>query len=173
MANTSPSSAAQPAPEAPRYWLIKSEPDVFSLDDLRRAPHQTTAWEGVRNYQARNFMRDEMRNGDRVLYYHSNCAIPGVVGLAEVASREAYPDPTQFAEDSRYYDPKSSCKSPRWLLIDVRYVAHFAKPVSLQVIKAHPVLQHMKVAQRGMRLSIQPVSPEHFDLVCRLGGCPY
>lgn len=172
MANHSTAPAGQSAPGPKHYWLIKSEPDVFSLDDLKNAPQQTTAWEGVRNYQARNFMRDGMRAGDRVLYYHSNCTVPGVVGLAAVASSEAYPDPTQFDPSSRYHDPKSTRESPRWLLVDFRYLAHFAEPVSLQAIKEHPVLQHMKVAQRGMRLSVQPVSPEHFELVCRLGGCP-
>lgn len=153
-----------------RYWLMKSEPDAFSLDDLRDAPDQSTFWDGVRNYQARNFMRDEMHRGDLVLYYHSNCAEPGVVGLATIASEKAYPDPTQFDPDSRYHDPKSSRENPRWLLVDLRYKAHFEKPVSLKAIKAHPVLSEMKVAQRGMRLSIQPVDKGHFERVCQLGG---
>lgn len=142
-------------------WLMKSEPEVFSFDDLKRAPRQTTPWEGVRNYQARNFMRDAMRPGDTVLFYHSNCAEPGIVGLAEIAST-AYPDPTQFDPASDYHDPRSSTADPRWLLVDVRFKADLPKPVSLREIKAHPLLQHMLVAQRGMRLSIQPVEPAHY-----------
>lgn len=153
-----------------RYWLMKSEPDVFSLDDLKQAARQTTTWEGVRNYQARNFMRDSMQPGDEVLYYHSNCAVPGVVGLAVVASEKAYPDPTQFDPKSDYFDPKSAPDQPRWLLVDLRYKAHFPQIVSLAAIKADSVLQEMKVAQRGMRLSIQPVDPAHFARVCLLGG---
>ncbi len=152
-----------------RYWLMKSEPDVFSLDDLKAAPRQTTPWEGVRNYQARNFMRDDMQAGDKVLYYHSNCDEPGVVGLATVSSDAAYPDPTQFDPKSPYHDAKSTPENPRWLLVDVRYDRHFKKPVSLKAIKEHSRLKEMKVAQRGMRLSIQPVDKVHFDLLCKLG----
>lgn len=149
---------------------MKSEPDVFSLDDLERAANQTTSWEGVRNYQARNFMRDLMQQGDSVLFYHSNCPVPGVVGLATVATAAAYPDPTQFAPESRYFDSKSARENPRWLMVDVRFRARFTRTVSLREIKEHPLLQAMKVAQRGMRLSIQPVERDHFDLVCQLGA---
>lgn len=141
-------------------WLMKSEPEVFSFEDLKKAPRQTTPWEGVRNYQARNFMRDLMQVGDLVLFYHSNCAEPGIVGLAEIAS-DAYPDPTQFDPASDYHDPRSTAQNPRWLLVDVRHKADIPRPVSLKEIKAHPILQSMLVAQRGMRLSIQPVEEAH------------
>jgi len=148
----------------PNIWLMKSEPDVYSFDDLKKAEKRTSMWEGVRNYQARNFMRDDMRKGDLVLFYHSNCKEPGIVGLAEISSKAAYPDPTQFDPDSNYYDPKASRDNPRWLVVDVRYKKKLS-PVSLKTIKAHPVLSQMKVAQRGMRLSIQPVESAHFALL--------
>lgn len=148
----------------PNIWLMKSEPDVYSFDDLKQAEKRTSMWEGVRNYQARNFMRDDMRKGDLVLFYHSNCKEPGIVGLAEISSKAAYPDPTQFDPDSDYHDPKASRDNPRWLVVDVRYKKKLS-PVSLKTIKAHPVLSQMKVAQRGMRLSIQPVDPAHFALL--------
>jgi predicted RNA-binding protein with PUA-like domain len=145
-------------------WLMKSEPEVYSFDDLQQAKDQTTLWEGVRNYQARNFMRDRMEKGDTVLFYHSNCKEPGIVGLAEIASSRAYPDPTQFDPESPYHDPRSDPDNPRWLVVDVRYCRK-VPPVTLKAIKAHPVLSEMKVAQRGMRLSIQPVDPEHFAVL--------
>ncbi len=153
-----------------QFWLMKSEPDVFSLDHLQDSPDRSTLWDGVRNYQARNFMRDSMRAGDGVLFYHSNCATPGVVGLARITSEEAEPDPSQFDPQSKYFDPKSDPDNPRWLAARVSYVAHFKEIVSLAAIKADPVLSAMKVAQRGMRLSVQPVEEEHFFLVCRNGG---
>ena len=146
-------------------WLMKSEPDVFSFDDLRNADRKTTMWEGVRNYQARNFMRDSMKKGDLVLFYHSNCQEPGIVGLAEIASKSAYPDPTQFDRKSKYHDPKSDRENPRWLVVDVRYKKKLKHPVTLRDIKSHPVLQNMKVAQRGMRLSIQPVDNNHCEII--------
>lgn len=146
-------------------WLMKSEPDVFSIDDLKAASGKTTHWEGVRNYQARNFMRDDMKKGDLVLFYHSNCKEPGIVGLAEVASKEAYPDESQFDPKSNYHDPKASRDNPRWMLVDVRYKKALAKPVTLKEIKAHPKLKEMKVAQRGMRLSIQPVEEKHLRIM--------
>lgn len=149
----------------PSVWLMKSEPDVFSLDDLKNCPKKTEPWDGIRNYQARNFMRDDMKKGDVVLFYHSNCKEPGIVGLAEIASSSAYPDPTQFDKKSNYFDPKSDPDNPRWLLVDVRYKKTFKRPVTLKEIKAHPVLKDMKVAQRGMRLSIQPVEQEHFEII--------
>ncbi|HSH08952.1 MAG TPA: EVE domain-containing protein [Oceanipulchritudo sp.] len=146
-------------------WLMKSEPEVFSFDDLKQK--KTTMWDGVRNYQARNFMRDDMRKGDLVLFYHSNCAEPGIVGLAEIASQTAYPDPTQFDPKSEYHDPKSTPENPRWLVVDVRYKRALKRPATLAAIKAHPALKDMKVAQRGMRLSIQPVDPEHYAVLER------
>ena len=146
-------------------WLMKSEPDVFSLEDLKNSPGKTTHWDGVRNYQARNFMRDCMKKGDVVLFYHSNCEEPGIVGLAEIVSKSAYPDPTQFDPDSKYHDPKSTCDKPRWLVVDVRYKRKLKRPLSLKAIKEHPGLRDMKVAQRGMRLSVQPVDQKHYDII--------
>lgn len=153
-----------------RYWLMKSEPDVFSFDDLQKAPKQTTLWDGVRNYRARNFMRDEMKVGDGILYYHSNADPPGVAGLAEVASA-AYPDPTQFDPEDSHFDPKSDPENPRWWLVDVRAVKPLKRFVSLAELKAHPELSAtMGVCQRGNRLSVQPVEAEEWRLVKRLGG---
>lgn len=151
-------------------WLMKSEPDVFSLEDLKNAPKKTTRWEGVRNYQARNFMRDSMKKGDSVLFYHSNCKEPGIVGLAEISSNSAYPDPTQFDPQSDYHDPKSSRETPRWIVVDVRYRKQLKHPVSLKQIKEHPELKTMKVAQRGMRLSVQPVDEKHYDIIMKMQG---
>lgn len=145
---------------------MKSEPEVYSFDDLKKAPNQTTMWEGVRNYQARNFMRDAMQIGDTVLFYHSNCSTPGIVGIAEIAS-EVYPDPTQFDPQSDYFDPRSDKSNPRWLVVDVRYNSDIPRIASLKEIKEHPVLSEMKVAQRGMRLSVQPVADDHYDCLVK------
>jgi predicted RNA-binding protein with PUA-like domain len=153
-----------------KFWLMKSEPEVFSFDDLKNAERKTTMWEGVRNYQARNFMRDEMRKGDAVLFYHSNCSQPGIVGLAEISSKAAYPDPTQFDPKSSYHDPKSGPGNPRWLVVDVRYKKALERPVTLSEIKSDPELSDMKVAQRGMRLSIQPVDEKHYKRILKLAG---
>lgn len=153
-----------------RYWLMKSEPDTFSLDDLKSRPGKREPWDGIRNYQARNFMRDEMGKGDRVLFYHSNCKEPGVVGLAEIASDAAYPDPTQFDSKSDYHDPRSSRDNPRWLLVDLKYKATFDRVVTLKQIKEDPKLQDMLVVRKGQRLSIQPVEKSDFDHICKLGG---
>lgn len=144
------------------YWLMKSEPDAFSIDDLARVG--TEPWTGVRNYQARNFMRDGMRPGDGVLFYHSSCAEPGVVGLAEVAG-EAYPDPTQFDRDSEYFDPKSSPEQPRWMLVDVRFKRKLARTIALTELKAQPRLDGFALLQRGNRLSILPVTKAQWDCV--------
>ena len=149
-----------------RYWLMKSEPDCYSIDDLQRDGKD--AWSGVRNYQARNYMRDDMHKGDQVLYYHSSTAIPGVVGVAEIVC-EPYPDPTQFDATSEYFDPKSKPGAPTWVLVDVAYVRHFEQIVTLEAIKAHPLLAQMKVAQRGSRLSITPVEKAEFEEVCTHG----
>ena len=148
----------------PRYWLMKSEPSEASIDDLAAAPRQTLPWTGVRNYQARNFMRDDMRVGDGVLFYHSSCPQPGIAGLAEVASR-AYPDATQFDPASPYYDPKSTPDAPRWLHVDVTLRAK-TRLVELQELRAHPELAGMRVLQRGNRLSITPVAPAEWRFVC-------
>lgn len=151
-----------------QYWLMKSEPDVFSLADLKNRPGQQEPWDGVRNYQARNFMRDAMQVGDVVLFYHSNTNPPGIVGLAEVAT-EPYPDPTAFEKKSKYYDAKSDPDNPRWILVDVRYCSTFAQMVSLEAMKAMPALAEMRVLQRGNRLSITPVTKAEFEAICRAG----
>ena len=152
-----------------RYWLIKSEPSEFSFEDLRRAPGRRTAWDGVRNYQARNFMRDGMRKGDGVLFYHSNAEPSGVAGLAEVV-REAYPDPTQFEVGHRHHDPGSDPASPRWLMVDVRALRSLPRVVGLDELKANPSLAGMAVVQRGSRLSITPVTHEEWLEVLRMAG---
>ena len=154
---------------ARNYWLMKSEPDVFSFDDLSRAKGRRTPWDGVRNYRARNFMRDQMRVGDGVLYYHSNAEPPGVAGVAEVASRP-YPDPTQFDPESRYFDPKSSPQAPRWQLVDVKAVEKLPRFISLAELKASSRLASMGVVQRGNRLSVQPVTGAEWREVLRMGG---
>ena len=157
-------------PKASRkYWLMKSEPEVFSFDDLLAAKGRTTPWEGVRNHQARNFLRDEVRAGDGVLFYHSNAEPPGVAGVARVV-RAAYPDESQFDPRSPYFDPKSPRASPRWVVVDVQGLARLPSFVSLPAIKASAALATMGVARPGNRLSIQPVTPAEWRLVLRLGG---
>ena len=150
------------------YWLMKSEPDTFSFQDLKNRPKKREPWDGVRNYQARNFMRDAMSVGDGVLFYHSNTKPPGIVGLAEVAS-QAYPDPTAFDKQSKYYDEKSDPNNPRWFLVDVVYKKDFKHQVSLEAMKAMPELAEMKVLQKGNRLSITPVSEQEFKAICAAG----
>ncbi|MBU9549834.1 EVE domain-containing protein [Burkholderia multivorans] len=146
-----------------QFWLMKSEPDEASIDDLAHAPQRTLPWTGVRNYQARNFMRDTMKIGDGVLFYHSSCPEPGIAGLAEVASTP-YPDPTQFDPKSPYYDPKSSPESPRWLLVDVRFVKK-TPLVSLAALREHDELADMRVLARGNRLSITPVTRAEWKFI--------
>ena len=153
------------------YWLMKSEPDEVSVDDALAAPKSTVPWTGVRNYQARNFMRDAMRVGDGVLFYHSSCAEPGIVGIARVAS-EAYPDPTQFDAKSPYYDPASKREEPRWLLVDVQ-VLRKTRNLTLPELRQDPALEDLVVLRKGNRLSITPVEPRHWKLVLkRLGVDP-
>ena len=147
-----------------KLWLMKSEPDVYSIDDLER--DGTEPWEGVRNYQARNFMR-EMAEGDLVLFYHSNAKPPGVAGICRV-HRAAYPDPTQFDPKSDYYDAKSKKDEPRWSMVDVGFVEKFAEEVSLQALKDDPALTGMRVTQKGSRLSVQPVDAKHFRRVLKM-----
>ena len=149
-----------------RYWLMKSEPAEFSIDDLVAAPGQTTPWFGVRNYQARNFMRDGMRVGDRAFFYHSSCAEPGIAGIVEIA-KPAYPDETQFDPKSPYYDPKATRDAPRWLHVDVKLVRK-TKLVTLPMLRATPGLEDMVVLRRGNRLSITPVTPAEWKIVERL-----
>lgn len=147
------------------YWLIKSEPDVFGIEDLEKVGREP--WDGIRNYQARNFMRDAMEVGDLAIFYHSNAKPPGAVGIARVAS-DPYPDPTQFDSKSKYCDPKSNPDDPRWLLRDFEFVLKFPEMVSLEQLKAESALEGMMVTQRGTRLSITPVEPKHFKKVCSM-----
>ena len=154
------------APHAPRYWLMKSEPDECSIDDALAAPNATVPWTGVRNYQARNFMRDAMQVGDGVLFYHSSCPEPGIAGIARVASGTR-PDPTQFDPASPYHDPKSSLDKPRWLLLDVQALRK-TRLITLAELRTHPQLAGMRVLQRGNRLSITPVEPQEWEAISAL-----
>ena len=148
------------------YWLMKSEPDEFSIDDLQRVG--TEPWTGIRNYQARNYMRDSMQVGDQILFYHSSCKVPAIVGIAEVASAP-YADFSAFNASSRYFDPKSSPDNPRWQLVDIRFVSRLPKPVTLEQIKAHPQLTDMALINRS-RLSIQPVTAQQWQQIHRMAG---
>ena len=148
---------------------MKSEPEAFSIDDLKNAENQTEHWDGIRNYQARNFMRDDMEIGDKILFYHSNCVEPAVVGTAEVAS-VPYPDFTAFDAGSNYFDPKSSPENPRWVMVDVKFVEKFKNPVTLKKIKLEPELQDMRLVQKGNRLSIMPVQKHEFDIIKELAS---
>jgi predicted RNA-binding protein with PUA-like domain len=150
-----------------RRWLMKSEPGSFGVDDLLRRPHQTEPWDGVRNYQARNLIRDEMRPGDLAFFYHSSCEEPGVVGVMEVAS-EAYPDPTAFDPHNHHYDPYSSPDDPRWFLVDVRLERKLRRCITLAELKSHPELAGLPLLKRGNRLSVMPVDPVHWDFILGL-----
>ena len=150
------------------YWLMKSEPDEFSIDDLVRAPKKTTPWFGVRNYLARNYMRDAMKVGDGVLFYHSSCPEPGIAGLAKVASTP-YPDETQFDPKGKYFDPKATRETPRWMLVDVK-LERKTRLVTLAEMRAEKALEGMITLQRGNRLSITPVEPAEWSRICRLAG---
>ncbi|MET0267420.1 MAG: EVE domain-containing protein [Duganella sp.] len=149
-----------------QYWLMKSEPDDVSIDDLMAAPAQTTAWYGVRNYQARNFMRDQMREGDGVLFYHSSCAEPGIAGLAVIASGP-YPDASQFDAASKYHDPKATPEQPRWVSIDVRGTQK-TRLLPLAELRTITALEDMVVLQKGSRLSITPVTPAQWQAIVKL-----
>lgn len=153
-----------------RYWLMKSEPDEFSFEDLWNASGRRTHWDGVRNYQARNFMRDDMRPGDQVFYYHSNCETPGIVGLAEVCS-ESYPDHTAFDPKDKHFDPKSDPGNPRWMMVDIRYKRKLKRPISLAEVKRHADrLDGFALIRRGNRLSVMPVEKKHFNFILSLEG---
>ncbi len=145
-----------------KYWLFKSEPEAYSIDDLQK--DKKTFWDGVRNYQARNFLRDEIKKGDMVLFYHSNCEPTGVFGICEVV-KDGYPDHTAFDPASNHFDPKSKPENPTWFMVDIKFVKKFSKPVTLEEIKANSKLQNMKLLQRGNRLSIQPVTKEEFNAI--------
>ncbi len=146
-----------------KHWLMKSEPNEFGIDDLVKAPRQSTPWVGVRNYQARNFMRDQMRVGDKVFFYHSSCPEPGIAGIAEVATT-AYPDATQFDKKSKYHDPSASNEAPRWFHVDVKLIRKTSL-VSLTELRKHPQLENMRILQRGNRLSITPIDPREWDFI--------
>ncbi len=153
---------------AKRYWLMKSEPGAFSIDDLARSPKHTTFWNGVRNYQARNLLRDEIKVGDGVLFYHSNANPPAIVGTAVVV-REGYPDHTQF-ERGKYHDPASKPEAPRWYMVDIQLQTKFARPISLPELRSTPGLEHMMLLQKGSRLSVQPVGEKEWRIITRKGG---
>jgi len=151
------------------YWLMKSEPDVFGIDHLTACTDQTEPWDGVRNYQARNMMRDQMRVGDQVFFYHSNCDEPGIVGIMEVV-KEGYPDHTAFDPEQKYYDPKSDPEKPRWFMVDVRYKRHLARNIRLAELKQHAdgPLEGMPLVRKGNRLSILPMTQEQWDFILSL-----
>lgn len=149
------------------HWLMKSEPETYGIDHLRRDGR--TRWEGVRNYRARNFMRDQMRVGDGVLFYHSSTEPPGIAGIARVCS-EAYPDPTQFDRKSKYYDPDATSEEPRWHLVDIEFVAKLPELLPLAFLREQQELAEMALLQRGQRLSVQPVKPAEWRHVLRLAG---
>ena len=153
---------------SPAYWLMKSEPEEFSIDDLAKAAKKTTPWVGVRNYTARNFMRDAMRIGDGVLFYHSSCEVPGIYGLAQVASKP-YPDPTQFDPKSDYYDPKARPDAPRWMLVDVKLVKK-TRPMPLEEMRSHRALEGMLTLRRGNRLSVTPVTEAEWNFIAKTLG---
>jgi predicted RNA-binding protein with PUA-like domain len=146
---------------------MKSEPDVFSIDDLKKAKNQTSAWDGVRNYQARNFMMKDMQLGDKIFFYHSNAEEIGIAGIAEVA-KLAYPDSTAWDKKSKYYDEKSTKEKPRWFMVDVKFVKKFKRIITLAELKTYPNLQEMRLLQKGNRLSINPVSKEQFEFILKL-----
>ena len=153
------------ARRAKKYWLMKSEPNAYSIDDLER--DGSTYWDGVRNYQARNFMRDDMKIGDRVIFYHSNTEPPAAVGIAEVV-KESYPDFSAFDPKDKHFDPKSKEEKPTWYMVDIKFVKKFKKIVPLQEMKQNPKLQDMKLVQRGNRLSVMPITKEEFDEIVRM-----
>ena len=152
-----------------KYWLLKSEPDVFSLEDLKNCPNQTEPWDGIRNYQARNLMRDEMQVGDQAFFYHSRQAEPAIVGTVRVV-REAYPDHTSWDPSSKYFDEKSSPENPRWLMVDVQFESEFSRPVTLKELRSVPELKEMFLLRKGMRLSVQPVTEAEFQLILAIAN---
>ena len=150
-----------------QYWLMKSEPGEFGIDDLERSDASTECWDGVRNYQARNMMRDQMKKGDLAFFYHSNCATPGIAGIMEIV-REGYPDATAFDPEDKHHDPKSDPANPRWFLVDVRFVRKLGRIISLSEMKEQRSLEGMLLLRRGNRLSITPVSKAHWDCILSL-----
>jgi len=149
------------------YWLMKSEPDAFSIDDLAAMPKKTEHWDGVRNYQARNMMRDQMKKGDLVFFYHSNCKQPGIVGIAEIV-KESYPDHTAFDPEDIHYDPKSKPEKPTWYMVDVKFQRKLTRTISLEELKDRPELEGMVLVRRGNRLSVMPVSAAQWEFILGL-----
>jgi predicted RNA-binding protein with PUA-like domain len=150
-----------------RYWLMKSEPSEFSIDDLAQRPDQTEPWDGVRNYQARNIMRDDMKVGDSIFFYHSNCDVPGIVGIAQV-KREAYPDPTAFDPQNKHYDPKSQPEKPTWLMVDVGFVRKLTRAITLAELKDKAELEGLALVRRGNRLSVMPMTEKQWHFILGL-----
>jgi predicted RNA-binding protein with PUA-like domain len=153
---------------ARKYWLVKTEPSVFSWNDLKKSKNQTTFWDGVRNYQARNYLRDEMKIGDLVLFYHSNADPLAVMGICEVV-KEGYPDHTQFDPNNIHYDEKASPSNPTWFMVDIKLKEEFKNPVTLEQIKTNPKLREMKLVQKGNRLSVMPITKTEFDEIVKMG----
>jgi predicted RNA-binding protein with PUA-like domain len=149
------------------FWLLKSEPTSFSIEDLEKAPKKTTCWDGVRNYQARNFLRDSIKSGDMVLFYHSNAEPPGIAGVAEVV-KEGYPDHTAFDPNDHHFDPKSDKKNPTWYMVDIKHVQTFDRVIGLDKLRTIPALKNMVLLQKGSRLSVQPVTPKEWEAILKL-----
>ncbi|MEM7027303.1 MAG: EVE domain-containing protein [Pseudomonadota bacterium] len=149
------------------YWLMKSEPSEFSIDDLKNRPKKTEPWDGVRNYQARNMMRDDMKKGDQVFFYHSNCDEPGIVGVMTIC-KEGYPDHTAFDPNDKHFDPKSDPENPRWFYVDVKYKRKLKRTITLSELRKYKKLEQMKLLQKGNRLSIMPVSKKEWDFILGL-----
>ena len=149
------------------YWILKSEPDVFSIDDLKARPGKTEPWDGIRNYQARNFIRDGMQPGDLAFFYHSSCGTPGIAGIVKITGKPR-PDPTAFDRRSEYYDGGSTPDNPRWYLVDVRFKRKLRRVIPLAELKPHPALKDLKLLQRGNRLSVMPVTREEWDYILSL-----
>jgi predicted RNA-binding protein with PUA-like domain len=158
-----------PASRARRYWLVKSEPDTFSFDDLLARPDRTTHWDGVRNFQARNFMRDEMKRGDLVFFYHSSADPTAIVGIAEVV-RDGYPDSTALDPKDSHFDPKSKKEEPTWYMVDLKAREKFPKPLTLGELRELKGLEKMVLLQKGSRLSVQPVTEREWEIICRAAG---
>lgn len=152
-----------------RYWLMKSEPDEFNIDDLADRKNQIEPWSGVRNFQVRNWIRNEMQLGDLAFFYHSSCKVPGIVGIIKIISK-AYPDPTAFDPHSDYYDPKSNPQKPIWYCVDVQFVKKFPHMITLDQLRQHPALHTIRVLEKGSRLSITPVTKKEWDVIIRLAN---
>lgn len=149
-----------------KYWLFKSEPSCFGIDDLASRPDQTECWDGVRNYQARNMMRDDMKVGDRGFFYHSNCQETGIVGLVEIV-KSAYPDHTQFDPEADHYDPTSTLDNPRWVMVDVKFLKKFDHVLSLKEMRENPLFSSLVILRKGSRLSITPITTDEYEAICR------